>query len=98
MGQMAKAISCIYIANVLPTLAKMICFVIKCFPQWLLHIRKEAEVTWIEINVQDPRAARPYLFSNEQNMYNRVVLVCTMKLAGMNTFNSQPEIPFFLNL
>ena len=24
---------------------------------------------------QDPRAARPYLFSDGQNMYNRVVLV-----------------------
>ena len=30
--------------------------------------------------VQDPRAARPYLFSDEQNMYNRVVLVCTVNL------------------
>ena len=26
----------------------------------------------------DPRAARPYLFSDRQNMYNRVVLVCTV--------------------
>ena len=26
--------------------------------------------------VQDPRSARLYLFSDEQNMYNRVVLVC----------------------
>ena len=29
------------------------------------------------IVVKDPRAARPYLFSEGQNMYNRVVLVCT---------------------
>ena len=29
----------------------------------------------IDVLVQDPRAARPYLFSDEQNMYNRVVLV-----------------------
>ena len=28
--------------------------------------------------VQDPRAARPYLFSDGQNMYYRVVLVCTV--------------------
>ena len=27
--------------------------------------------------VQDPRAPRSYLFSDGQNMYNRVVLVCT---------------------
>ena len=30
--------------------------------------------------VQDPRDPRPYLFSNGQNMYNRVVLVCTVKV------------------
>ena len=28
--------------------------------------------------VQDLRAARPYLFSDGQNMYNPVVLVCTV--------------------
>ena len=30
--------------------------------------------------VQDPSAARPYLFSDGQNMYNRVVLVCTVNV------------------
>ena len=29
---------------------------------------------------QDSRAARPYLFSDVQNMYNRVVLVCTVNV------------------
>ena len=28
--------------------------------------------------VQDPMAPRPYLLSDCQNMYNRVVLVCTV--------------------
>ena len=32
------------------------------------------------LTVQDPRAARPYLFSDGQNMYNRVILVCTVKV------------------
>ena len=30
--------------------------------------------------VQDTRAARPYLFSDGQNMYNRAVLVCTVNV------------------
>ena len=30
--------------------------------------------------VKDPRAARLYLFSDGQNMYNRVVLVCTVNV------------------
>ena len=30
--------------------------------------------------VQDPKATRPYLFSDGQNMYNRVVLVCTVNV------------------
>ena len=30
--------------------------------------------------VEDPRAARPYLFSDGQNIYNRVVLVCTVRI------------------
>ena len=29
---------------------------------------------------RDPRAPRPYLFSDGQNMYNRVVLVCTVNV------------------
>jgi hypothetical protein len=28
----------------------------------------------------DPRAPRPYLFSDGRNMYNRVVLVCTVNV------------------
>ena len=30
--------------------------------------------------VQDPRVVRPYLFSDGQNMCNRVVLVCTVNV------------------
>ena len=30
--------------------------------------------------VQDPRAPKPYLLSDGQNMYNRVVLVCTVNV------------------
>ena len=30
--------------------------------------------------VQDPKATRPYLFSDGQNMYNRVVLVRTVNV------------------
>ena len=32
--------------------------------------------SYLFLIVQDPRAVRPYLFSDEQNMYNRVALVC----------------------
>ena len=34
----------------------------------------------IKIIVQGPRAPGLYLFSDGQNMYNRVVLVCTVNL------------------
>jgi hypothetical protein len=41
--------------------------------------------------VEDPRAARPYLYSDGQNMYNRVVLVCTVNVYippdGQNMYN-----------
>ena len=30
--------------------------------------------------VQDPRTPRPHLFSDGQNMYNRVVLVCSERI------------------
>ena len=40
--------------------------------EWLNNCR--------EIVVQDPIGPRPYLFSDGQNMYNRVVLVCTVKV------------------
>ena len=30
--------------------------------------------------VEDPRAARPYLFSDGENTYNRVVLLCTVNV------------------
>ena len=30
--------------------------------------------------VQDPRSAKAYLLSDGQNIYNRVVLVCTMNV------------------
>ena len=29
---------------------------------------------------QDPRAPRPYLFSDAQNVFDRVVLVCTVSV------------------
>ena len=29
---------------------------------------------------KDPRTSRPYLFPDGQNMYNRVVLVCTVNV------------------
>ena len=34
----------------------------------------------------DPRAARPYLFSDGQNMYNPVVSVCTVNLQNCTHF------------
>ena len=33
--------------------------------------------SWKKPIVHDPRAARPYLFSDGKNIYNQVVLVCT---------------------
>ena len=33
-----------------------------------------------EIIFKDPRTARPYSLSDGQNMYNRVVLVCTVNV------------------
>ena len=41
------------------------------------HSRLLALLTQI---VKDPRTTRPYLFSDGQNMYNRVVLVCTVNV------------------
>ena len=36
--------------------------------------------TLVQPLVKDTRAARPYLLSDGQNMYNRVVLVCTVNV------------------
>jgi hypothetical protein len=35
---------------------------------------------FISHTYKDARAPRPFLFSDEENMYNRVVLVCTVKV------------------
>ena len=40
--------------------------------------------------VKDPRAARPYLFSDGQNMYNRVVLVCTVNVYILASLGRRP--------
>ena len=37
--------------------------------------------------VQDPRAPRPYLFPEGQNMYNQVVLVCTVNIYIPSSFS-----------
>ena len=43
-------------------------------------LRKFRYNTAFVVIVRDPRAARPYLFSDGQNMYNGVVLVCTVNV------------------
>ena len=45
-----------------------------------MHTILKTLTTTILRLVEDPRAARPYLFSDGQNMYNRVVLVCTVNV------------------
>ena len=42
--------------------------------------KRSSKGSVIIIIVRDPRAARPYLFSDGQNMYNRVVSVCTVNI------------------
>ena len=44
--------------------------------------------------VQDPRDARPYLFSDGQNMYNRVVLVCTVNVYIPASLGRQPILRY----
>ena len=47
--------------------------------------------------VQDPRAARPYLFSDGQNMYNRVVLVCTVNVYIPASLGRWPILRYLQN-
>ena len=44
--------------------------------------------------VKDPRAARPYLFSDGQNMYNRVVLVCTVSVYIRASLGRRPILRY----
>ena len=46
-----------------------------CFHRW--EASNQSYLRY-EVIVKDPKASRPYLFSDGQNMYNRVVLVCTV--------------------
>ena len=39
---------------------------------------------------QDPRAPVSYLFSDGENMYNRVVLVCTVNLYILASMGRRP--------
>ena len=44
---------------------------------------------------QDSRAARPYLFSDVQNMYNRVVLVCTVDIYMHASLGQLPILRYY---
>ena len=44
--------------------------------------------------VQDPRAARLYLFSDGQNIYNRIVLVYTLKVYIPASLGRQPNLRY----
>jgi hypothetical protein len=44
--------------------------------------------------VENTRVARPYLFPNGQNMYNRVVLVCTMNVYIPANLGRRPIIRY----
>ena len=44
--------------------------------------------------VQDPRAPRPYLVSNRQNVHNRVVLVCTVNVYISASLDQRPILRY----
>ena len=46
---------------------------------------------------QDPRAPRPYLFSDRHNMYYRVVLVCTVNLYIPANLSRRPILRYLQN-
>ena len=48
----------------------------------------------ISIIGRNPRAARPYLFSDGQNMYNRVVLVCTVNVYIPSSLGRRPILRY----
>ena len=43
---------------------------------------------------QDPRAPRPYLFSDAQNIYDRVVLVCTVSVYKFASLGRRPILRY----
>ena len=44
--------------------------------------------------VQDPRAARLYLFSDAQNIYDRVMLVCTVSVCILASLGRWPILRY----
>ena len=43
---------------------------------------------------QDPKAPRPYLFSDAQNVYDRVVLVCTVSICILASLGGRPILRY----
>ena len=44
--------------------------------------------------IKDPSAGRPYLFSDEQNMYNQVVLVSTVNIYMPASLDRRPVLRY----
>ena len=62
---------------------------------WLNKAATHSHITSnLSLIVKDPRAARPYLFSDGQNMYNRVVLVCTVNVYIPTSLGRRPILRY----
>ena len=55
---------------------------------------QKRERGYTKLIVKDPKAARPYLLSEGQNMYNRVVLVCTMNVHIPASLDRRPILRY----